>query len=397
VSALRERLAAVLGTEMLHHAAAAGARPVVAPATIEGAAEALRLASRDRLRVAPAGGLTHRDAGAGADFVLSSTRMRRIVEHHPEDLVAVVEAGVPLVALDRALAAHGQRLAPDPWAAGDASIGAAVAANRCGLSRRARGTWRDAVLGARVVHADGRVSKTGGRVVKNVAGFDLAKLYVGSHGSLVWIAEVAVRLVVRAPVARTLMQRCPRAAAPARLLALHRAALAPQALLFVAGAAVPGVARPGHDGDGALVVRFEGTGGGVDAQVATATQVAGVWDDLDAAAWDALRGLPEPHPGVRVLRLCGRPTAGMAWLDALAAFAVHAAVVEFGAGIAHLHVPHDTDTAALAARVAAAGARIGAAPATGGDPVARWLAHATKQALDPLSLLPAHPDQDATV
>jgi glycolate oxidase FAD binding subunit len=396
VSALRERLAGALGTDALAAPSPEGP-PVVTPATIEAASEALRLASRDGLRVLPAGAATHLGATGGADFVLSATRLRRVLEHEPEDLVAVVEAGVPLAALDARLAAHAQRVAPDPWATGESSVGGAVAANRCGLARRARGTWRDAVLGARVVHADGRISKTGGRVVKNVAGFDLQRLYVGSRGSLVWIAELSLRLVPRATSARTFVQRCPPAVAFQRLLALHRAALAPEALLLAIGDAAADTAPA----EVAIAVRFEGRPEAVQAQADTAARVAGAWAEVGDGAWDALRRALEPRAEARLLCIASLPTAGAAVHAALAPAAPYGAIVQFGVGIAHAHLPPEVDLAALRVRLASCGARATCepphpAPVAELDPVARALAIATKQALDPLGVFPAHPDLGGT-
>jgi glycolate oxidase FAD binding subunit len=383
VSAVGESLARAFGAEAVTANGALGV-PWVAPASIEGVCEALRLASRDRLRVLPAGRGLHLEHPPAVDFVLSSARLDRIVEYEPDDMVAVVESGVGLAALDARVAGSAQRVAPDPRPEGGATVGGAVAANRCGLTRRGRGSWRDAVLGARVVHADGRVAKTGGRVVKDVAGFDLAKLYVGSRGSLVWIAEVSLRLVSRPQAACTLVHRCERSAAAARLLALHRAALAPAALLLVEGAAIAG-------GSTAIVLRLEGREAVVQAQARTAGQVCDGWVEADAPAWDALSLAIEPRPGARLVRIVGRPTGAVAWLDALVDAAPQALVAQFGVGVAHAQLPAAADLGALAGRMARCGARVEFAPARL-DPVARALAVQTKRALDPATVFPVHPD-----
>src|SRR5262249_17744152 len=160
----------------------------------------------------------------------------RVIEYEPEDMVAVVEAGVPLQALDALVREAAQRVGPDPWPGQAATVGGAVAANRCGIARRVRGTWRDAALGARLVHADGRTSKTGGKVVKNVAGFDLAKLYVGSHGAYGILTEINVRLMPRPRTASTLVVSCTRPRLHDTWLALHRSALTPVSCTAVHGA-----------------------------------------------------------------------------------------------------------------------------------------------------------------
>ena len=114
MSAMHAHLASALGAAMLQEATAA-APPVVAPDTIEAAAEPLRLASRERLHVLPAGAGTHLEPVPGVDFILSSQRLGRVLEHEPADLVAIVESGLPLATLEARLAAHTQRLGVDPW------------------------------------------------------------------------------------------------------------------------------------------------------------------------------------------------------------------------------------------------------------------------------------------
>ncbi len=156
----------------------------------------------DVLREAAAAGRTvsiERDDG---DVVLSTRRLDRLVVHEPGDLTCVVEAGIRLSALDAALAPHGQMLALDP--PGDPTVGACLAANLSGPRRHRYGTARDLVTGATVVLADGTVASSGGTVVKNVAGYDLAKLVCGSEGRLGLIARVALRLHPRPGVVRTL-------------------------------------------------------------------------------------------------------------------------------------------------------------------------------------------------
>ncbi len=135
-----------------------------------------------------------------ADCAIDLSRLSRITEYHPADLTVHVEAGVTLRDLQRALLENNQFLPLDPWNGPSATIGGIVAANAQGPFR-ATGTIRDWVIGIRVVEADGRVSKAGGRVVKNVTGYDLQKLYTGSLGTLAIIVEVSLKL--RANFART--------------------------------------------------------------------------------------------------------------------------------------------------------------------------------------------------
>jgi glycolate oxidase FAD binding subunit len=176
-----------------------GVRPTTAvePATVAEAAEAMRALAVDRLAVVFVGGGT--DLGVGApparlDVVLRTRRLARIREHAPSDQIVAVEAGMTVAALQRALAPHGQRLALDPPDPERATVGGVVAANAFGPRRTRYGPVRDLVIGVTLVRADGVLAHGGGKVVKNVAGFDLPRLLCGSLGTLGLVAEVVFRL-----------------------------------------------------------------------------------------------------------------------------------------------------------------------------------------------------------
>jgi glycolate oxidase FAD binding subunit len=126
------------------------------------------------------------------DVALRTTRLDRVLEYEPADLTVTVEAGVTMGRLQALLAEHGQFLPIDSPA--DATVGGVLAAGVSGPSRHAYGLPRDWLLGCRVAHADGSVSKGGGRVVKNVAGYDLPKLTVGSLGTLGVVVEVSIKV-----------------------------------------------------------------------------------------------------------------------------------------------------------------------------------------------------------
>jgi glycolate oxidase FAD binding subunit len=160
----------------------------------------------------------------GGDVVLSTSRLGQILEHEAGDLTCTVEAGIRLSALNEALAPHGQMLALDP--PGDPTVGACLAANLSGPRRHRYGTMRDLVIGATVVLGDGTVASSGGKVVKNVAGYDLAKLFCGSEGRLGLIARVSLRLHPR-PTASATVIALPE---PANAQAVLRSALVPSAV-----------------------------------------------------------------------------------------------------------------------------------------------------------------------
>ena len=134
---------------------------------------------------------------------MSTRYLNRLLEHEAGDLTATVEAGMRLSALNERLAEHGQMLALDP--PGDPTVGGAIAGDLFGPRAHRYGRARDLVLGVTVVLADGTVANAGGKVVKNVAGYDLAKLFCGSHGRLGLIARVSLRLHPRPEASRTLV------------------------------------------------------------------------------------------------------------------------------------------------------------------------------------------------
>src|SRR5581483_1854477 len=138
----------------------------------------------------------------GGDVVVSLRYLDHVLEHEAGDLTCTVEAGIRLDVLNARLANDRQMLALDP--PGNPTIGACLAADLSGPRRHRYGTARDLVLGVTVVLADGTVANAGGKVVKNVAGYDLGKLFCGSAGRLGLIARVSLRLHPRPDSARTL-------------------------------------------------------------------------------------------------------------------------------------------------------------------------------------------------
>lgn len=169
------------------------------PGSAAEAAELLRTTAVEGLTVRFRGGGTKLEWGNPAgepDVVLSTKRLDRILEHNAADLTAVLEAGMPLAAAQAAFANSGQMLALDPplGKADAATIGGIVATGDSGPLRHRYGAPRDLLLGMTVALSDGTVAASGGKVIKNVAGYDLAKLFAGSFGTLGLIARVAVRL-----------------------------------------------------------------------------------------------------------------------------------------------------------------------------------------------------------
>lgn len=175
-------------------------RAAVQPATVEQVSELLRLAHAERLAVVCWGGGTMMGLGNRPlryDLALDLRRLDQVVEHEPADLTATVQAGITLASLQERLGRHGQMVGLDPPYPRRATIGGTLATAVAGPRRLSLGHPRDIIIGMRVVLADGRVTRAGGRVVKNVAGYDLCKLYTGSLGTLAVIVEATFKLYPR--------------------------------------------------------------------------------------------------------------------------------------------------------------------------------------------------------
>jgi glycolate oxidase FAD binding subunit len=190
----------------------------VSPQGYEEAAEGLRAAAAEGLTVRTLGARTKASWGAlaaPADVELEMGALDGVLEHNAGDLTAVLQAGAPLAAAQQAFAEAGQMLALDPpLGPGDAAtIGGVMATDDSGPLRHRYGGARDLVIGVAVALSDGTVARSGGKVIKNVAGYDLAKLLTGSFGTLGAILEVAVRLHPRPDPTATAVGRAPEPAA----------------------------------------------------------------------------------------------------------------------------------------------------------------------------------------
>ena len=235
-----------------------------------------------------------------ADAVeISTLGLDEIVEHNVGDLTAVLDAGVKLADAQAAFAAEGQMLALDPPDLG-ATIGGVIATADSGPLRHRYGSVRDLVVGMTVALSDGTVAKSGGKVIKNVAGYDLAKLFTGAYGTLGAILQVAVRLHPLAPATVTAVGRSddPRAVAAAAS-ALTHARLELECLDV-----------RWEDGSGAVMAR---SGGAAAAEAAehvsgllAAEGLESSVEDDDGALWDAQRDAQRAADGT-VVRVSGPP------------------------------------------------------------------------------------------
>lgn len=169
----------------------------VYPQTEEEIAAILKYANDHGKKVCIEGNGTKRGFGGlmeSADILLSLTNYKGIVEHVVGDMTLTVKAGTNFKELQEYLTQYNQKIALDPYCPESATIGGIIASNDSGPKRLGYGSSRDIVIGLRIVYPDGKVIRSGGRVVKNVAGYDLNKLFIGSMGTLGVISEVTVKL-----------------------------------------------------------------------------------------------------------------------------------------------------------------------------------------------------------
>jgi glycolate oxidase FAD binding subunit len=232
----------------------------------------------------------------GGEVELSTRKLCRVLEHEPGDLTAIVEAGLRLLELQTYLAGHGQMLALDP--PGDPTIGACLAGDLSGPRRHRYGAMRDLVIGVTLVLPGGLVASSGGKVVKNVAGYDLGKLFSGSRGRLGLVARVALRLHPRPAAEATVVAETddPRGV----WAQIHRSQLEPSAVDFL---------PPGR-----IACLFEGPGAAVAAQAAACPgDEAGdeIWVECRAAQAGASGRAPFDWQDCRL----GRPGPGIAYVD----------------------------------------------------------------------------------
>jgi glycolate dehydrogenase FAD-binding subunit len=266
-------------------AAVGGVQPsfVVEPGNEQELAKVLKVANAAGMAVIPRGGGTKLEWGnrpAWADVILSTARLNRVIEHAWADLTVNVEAGCTIAKLQESLARHGQRLALDAVWAERATVGGVLSTNDSGALRLRFGSLRDLVIGVTVALADGTVASSGGRVVKNVAGYDLPKLVTGAFGTLGVITRAIFRLHPLPKVTRTISCVTTDVAEAERLmLAIQNSKLAHSGLQICCGREM----QPRVD------VLFEGTEAGLTAQlehVRAMIGAAGI-SDTDGNVWSA--------------------------------------------------------------------------------------------------------------
>jgi len=314
-----------------------GLRPtaVALPESVDEVSAVMAAAREQRAAVVPWGGGTAMALGnlpRTYDLALVTRSLSRVLEYEPADLTLSVQAGITMAALADELKRHGQFLPLD--APDEATLGGVLATGAFGPRRHAYGPVRDWVLGVRVVHADGRVTKAGGRVVKNVAGYDMTKLYLGSLGTLGIIVEASLKVTPLPTMEETWAAVCPSSVEAIRLALDADARGLRLSALTVAGPLGPDgpLATAGLDHRGyAVLAQAVGTRAAVERSLRDLDAVAADHgltgggarlSDADQV-WGALRALARPalSDNVLLVRALLSPRRLLPWLERTAALA----------------------------------------------------------------------------
>jgi glycolate oxidase FAD binding subunit len=347
----------------------------------------LRDAAERGIALRVRGGGTWMDAGrpVSSQETISVAELSGIVAYVPGDLTMTVRGGTTLAEIRDAAAAHNQWLALDPHGSADGTIGATAATASAGPLATFFGTPRDLVLGVEFVTGTGAIARGGGRVVKNVAGFDLTRLIIGSWGTIGVVTEVTVRLHARPEADRSFAIGIDEADVP-RVRALLRAVpFKPYACEIVNASLAASLLGSAQT---TALLRLAGNGESVEVQRRSVAEL-GTPVEIDAATWTKLRAV-EP-PGASVVRLSHLPSEiGATWRVANATGAlVHASPAR---GVARVIA---SDAAALPAMRASA-LRSGITCVAERLPATQWVQFATqrseldrriKQTFDPASVL----------
>ena len=287
---------------------------VALPGTVEEVSEVMRLAHREGAAVIPWGGGTAMALGNlphRYEIALCLSRLNAVVEHEPADLTATVLAGRTLADFQDHLSSAGQFLPLDPPSPAEATIGGILAVNASGPSRHAHGTARDLVLGLRFVQADGRIIKAGGKVVKNVAGYDMCRLLIGSLGTLGVIVEACFRLTPL-PKAQLTLSLAVTSAQEAYRLTGQAAGFGLRAVELLNAAAarqldgLPAVPEGGF----VLLLATAGPPEGVERTREGISALAGptVIEGAAEGLWQAVGRIAQPLPGGIVARVSVLPS-----------------------------------------------------------------------------------------
>jgi glycolate oxidase FAD binding subunit len=328
-------------------------QPILAqPESVEALASVLRTGHQQGWAIAPCGQGSKLDWGGipqRLDVLLSTARLNRLVDHAVEDLTVTAQSGLTLGALQDGLAKRGQWLPLDTLYAESSTLGGLIATAAGGSLRHRYGSMRDWLIGVEFVRADGERSKAGGRVVKNVAGYDLMKLLTGSYGSLAVISQVTLRVYPRPEVFRTLALQAECSTLDRLARELLRAPLAPLAFDVLSAAAAKAL---GLAAQMTLLLRFGSVQAGVEEQVTRLqTRCTGGLIQLtsvEETIWAQLRRALEDRRHL-LLKLGLRSTAALGLLEQMTTTIPGAiAHLQLASGLGFIRLPANTSVEQLA-------------------------------------------------
>ncbi len=312
-AAAQQRLLSVVGAVNISTETFAPA-VLVMPESVDQVCAVMQLAASERWTVLPAGAAKWAHAGnhlQPINLVISTQKLTRIIEHEPADLVAIAEAGVTLNSFNEELRRNGQWLPIDPPDDGAATIGGVVSTGLGGAQQFGYGAPRRHVIGIKAVRADGSLIKMGGRVVKNVAGYDLSKLFTGSYGTLGVIVEVNFKLrpvpFETATVVATGDGK--------RLLNAAKQVIASKLFPVAVELLSPGVASKLvlANGGYVLLIKFDGSKNGVEYQAKTASAIIAASQsgvevvEKDDSVWRRLASVSMNYSEDITLRISVKP------------------------------------------------------------------------------------------
>ncbi|HZS46880.1 MAG TPA: FAD-binding oxidoreductase [Blastocatellia bacterium] len=371
---LAAKLESTLGAECVFQSTTLnvdGCRPVVtvAPKTYEEVAEVLRFADIEGLKVLPFGTGTRLHIGnipKKIDIALSTARLNQVISYEPADLTAIAEAGVPLVDFFARTSANGQWLPVDPPGKGS-TLGGVIATNAFGPLRTFYGTPRDYVIGLKIVAADGTLIKTGGRVVKNVAGYDLNKLFIGSFGTLGVIVETAFKLRP-VPESESTCLITSRSIEPLAAVAnqVFKSQLLPISTLLTDSRALKVCDVPTGEAKWGLLVRFGDNRKSIDYQVHKLNELVAepnsIFQILDYSTasrlWQAIADFEDVFASEVTLRINTLPNRSAEMATAAGSHLKKsgmssASIVHTSSGVVHLYIKSASENDAMTRRVLA--------------------------------------------
>ena len=316
---------------------------VVYPNTQEELAEIVACVRQNRWRVLPCGNSSKLSWGGTAkeiDVVISTTRLNRVIEHAVGDLTLTVEAGAKLSDIQPNLAKENQFLALDPAYPQSATMGGIVATADAGSLRQRYGGVRDMLLGLSFVRYDGQIAKAGGRVVKNVAGYDLMKLFTGSFGTLGIISQVTFRLYPLPEASQTVVLTGTADSIAQVAKTLLASALTPTSIDLLSTQLVN---RLGLGKGMALITRFQsvaesvkeqsnrllqvGESLGLEGSIFAENEEVNLWQRLQESMWDSAKN------SAITCKIGVLPTAAVTALDQLDHTKMGMGLIHVGSGL----------------------------------------------------------------